>query len=167
MENPQRSQAKEIIMKINEIIGESRGHKIIATKLANMDRMKNVQIPTPAERKAQLEKQKEQEKKVKEGMPGWDKEFTVDDYTYYTYEEREEDNRKTFHTVQNSEGENFDVDWTPYNKMSPQDLKIWIKLGMPDRKSINSIGPLRHEDLVKYAQMKGVANLDPELAKAK
>jgi uncharacterized protein YycO len=60
-------------MKINEIIRESRGHKIIATKLANMDRMKNVQIPTPAERKAQLEKQKKEEPtkehigKVKDG----------------------------------------------------------------------------------------------------
>jgi hypothetical protein len=28
-------------------------------------------------------------------------------------------------------------------------------------------GPLRHEDLVKYAQMKGIVNLDPELAGAK
>ena len=40
-------------------LSESRAHKIITTKLANMDRMKNVQIPTPAERRAQLEKQKQ------------------------------------------------------------------------------------------------------------
>jgi hypothetical protein len=33
---------------------ESRGHKVIATKLGNMDRMNNVQIPTPAERQEQL-----------------------------------------------------------------------------------------------------------------
>lgn len=39
-------------------LDESRGHKILATALGNMDRMKNVQIPTPAERKAELEKQK-------------------------------------------------------------------------------------------------------------
>lgn len=32
---------------------ESRGHKVLATKLGNMERMKNVQIPTPAERKQQ------------------------------------------------------------------------------------------------------------------
>jgi hypothetical protein len=100
-------------------------------------------------------------------MPGWDGEFSIGKYTYYTYDEREEDNRKTFHAVKSDDGKQFNVDWTPYDKMSPQDLKIWIKLGMPDRKSINSVGPLRHEDLVKYAQMKGIANLDPELAKAK
>jgi hypothetical protein len=47
---------------------ESRGHKIIATKLDNMDRMQNVQIPSPQERQAQLAKQKEQQpkKQVKE-----------------------------------------------------------------------------------------------------
>ena len=47
---------------------ESRGHKIIATKLGNMDRMQNVQIPTPQERQAQIAKQKEQQpkKQVKE-----------------------------------------------------------------------------------------------------
>jgi hypothetical protein len=48
-------------IKETEPATESRGHKIIATKLANMDRMKNVQIPTPQERKAELEK-KEKEK---------------------------------------------------------------------------------------------------------
>ena len=44
---------------------ESRGHKIIATALANAERMKTVQIPTPAERRAQLEKQNK-EKEMKE-----------------------------------------------------------------------------------------------------
>ena len=33
-------------------VEESRGHKIIATKLRNMDNMKNVQVPTPQEQKA-------------------------------------------------------------------------------------------------------------------
>ena len=32
-------------------VDESRGHKIIATKLANMERMKNVEIPAAADRK--------------------------------------------------------------------------------------------------------------------
>ena len=47
---------------------ESRGHKQIATKLGNMDRARNVQIPTPQERQAQINKRKEQEpkKQVKE-----------------------------------------------------------------------------------------------------
>ena len=37
-------------MRIADII-ESRGHKVIATKLANMDRMKTVEIPTPQQRR--------------------------------------------------------------------------------------------------------------------
>jgi hypothetical protein len=41
---------------------ESRGHKVIATKLANMDRMKNVQVPTPAERRAEQEKKEKEQK---------------------------------------------------------------------------------------------------------
>jgi hypothetical protein len=53
---------------------ESRGHKAVATKLGNMDRMQNVQIPTPAERQEQLRIAKEKEtvkKPVKEfAVPG-------------------------------------------------------------------------------------------------
>ena len=54
---------------------ESRGHKIIATKLGNLDRMQNVQIPTPAERQEQLRIAKAKEetgkKQVKEfAAPG-------------------------------------------------------------------------------------------------
>jgi hypothetical protein len=53
---------------------ESRGHKVIATKLGNMDRMNNVQIPTPAERQEQIRLRKEKEagkKPVKEfAVPG-------------------------------------------------------------------------------------------------
>jgi hypothetical protein len=53
---------------------ESRGHKVIATKLGNMDRMQNVQIPTPAERQEQIRLRKEKEagkKPVKEfAAPG-------------------------------------------------------------------------------------------------
>jgi hypothetical protein len=54
---------------------ESRGHKAIATKLGNMDRMNNVQIPSPAERREQLRIAKAKEevgkKQVKEfAAPG-------------------------------------------------------------------------------------------------
>ena len=44
---------------------ESRGHKIIATALANAERMKTVKIPSPAERRAELEK-RNKEKEMKE-----------------------------------------------------------------------------------------------------
>jgi hypothetical protein len=47
----------------NKPAAESRGHKVIATKLANMDRMKNVQVPTPAERRAEQEKKEKEQKK--------------------------------------------------------------------------------------------------------
>ncbi len=53
---------------------ESRGHKAIATKLGNMDRMNTVQIPTPAERQEQIRLRKEKaagKKPVKEfAVPG-------------------------------------------------------------------------------------------------
>lgn len=44
---------------------ESRGHKAVATKLDNMDRMQNVQIPTPAERREQIRIAKEKEQALK------------------------------------------------------------------------------------------------------
>lgn len=44
---------------------ESRGHKILATAMANAERMKTVQIPTPAERRAELEKQNKATPKMK------------------------------------------------------------------------------------------------------
>ena len=54
---------------------ESRGHKAIATKLGNIDRMQNVQVPSPAERREQLRIAKAKEevgkKQVKEfAAPG-------------------------------------------------------------------------------------------------
>jgi hypothetical protein len=44
---------------------ESRGHKILATAMANAERMKTVKIPSPAERRAELEK-RNKEKEMKE-----------------------------------------------------------------------------------------------------
>lgn len=69
--NQQYSMLREQISKFKE----SRGHKVIATKLGNMDRMQNVQVPSPAERQEQLRIAKEKEqagkKQVKEfAAPG-------------------------------------------------------------------------------------------------
>ena len=69
--NQQYSTLREQITKFKE----SRGHKAIATKLGNMDRMNNVQIPSPAERREQLRIAKAKEeagkKQVKEfAAPG-------------------------------------------------------------------------------------------------
>lgn len=53
---------------------ESRGHKAVATKLGNVDRMNTVQLPTPAERREQIRLRKEKaavKKPVKEfAVPG-------------------------------------------------------------------------------------------------
>ena len=48
--NQQYSMLREQITKFRE----SRGHKVIATKLDNIDRMNNVKVPSPAERREQL-----------------------------------------------------------------------------------------------------------------
>lgn len=69
--NQQYSMLREQISKFKE----SRGTKAITTKLDNMDNMRNVQIPTPAERREQLRIAKEKEqagkKQVKEfAAPG-------------------------------------------------------------------------------------------------
>jgi len=69
--NQQYSMLREQISKFKE----SRGHKVIATKLGNMDRMQNVQVPSPVERQEQLRIAKAKEeagkKQVKEfAAPG-------------------------------------------------------------------------------------------------
>ena len=154
-------------------VKESRGHKILANKLKDIERAKKfasgeLQIPTPQQRKNYDDARDTVKKKTEAlDLRGLQKQFDIGTYTYYTWEDDDGDVRKLYHVVKSDDGKEFDVDWTPYSKMTPQDLKIWIKLGMPDRKSIMSIGPLRHEDLVKYAQAHGIANLDPELAGAK
>ena len=89
--------------------------------------------------------------------------FEVLGYKYVTDIDEEEDNRKIWHTLVSPEGKSHTVDWSPYSYMSPKDVKFYIKLGMPKR--VDS-GPLDTDKLVKMAQMKGIANLDPELANA-
>jgi hypothetical protein len=49
-------------------VEESRGHKIIATKLRNMDNMKNVQVPTPQEQKAVKDAKEKQTSETKQRL---------------------------------------------------------------------------------------------------
>lgn len=52
---------------LDDFMEESTAHKIIADKLKTMDNIRNVRIPTPAERRAQIEKEKkEKEQKMTE-----------------------------------------------------------------------------------------------------
>jgi hypothetical protein len=95
---------------------------------------------------------------------GWgQREFEVNGYTYITDIDEEEDNRKIFHMLKTPEGKTIDIDFTPYAYMSKDDVELYIKLGMPKRQGI---GPLDSEKLQKMAQIKGVAMLDPKMARA-
>jgi hypothetical protein len=95
---------------------------------------------------------------------GWgQKEFEVNGYTYMTEIDEEEDNRKIFHMIKTPDGKTVDVDFTPYAYMSKEDVKLYVKLGMPKRQGV---GPLDRERLQKMAQIKGIAMLDPEMARA-
>jgi len=91
-----------------------------------------------------------------------DTKFTVGDYEYRVYDEEEDDVRKKFHYLVKGDKE-IDVDWSPYDEMSKDDVELFIKLGMPKRQGL---GPLDHNDLVKMAQAQGVADLDKDLAQA-
>lgn len=48
------------------------------------------------------------------------------------------------------------IDWNPYDTMSTEDLDLYIKLGMPSREDIGSIGPLNRKDLHRLANQKGL-----------
>ena len=74
-----------------------------------------------------------------------------------------DDNRKIWHTIVTPQGKTVDADFTPYDYMDKEDLKLFIKLGYPKRQGA---GPLNKEELQKMAQSVGVAKLDPEMANA-
>lgn len=75
------------------------------------------------------------------------------EYKYKEEEMEEEDVRKIWHIVSDSKGREYTMDWSPYQSPSEQEVKLWIRLGMPGR--ITS-GPLTHNDLIKIARQKGI-----------
>ena len=91
------------------------------------------------------------------------KEFEVDGYTYMTDLDREEDNQKIWHMIKTPDGKTVDVDFTPYEYMTKDDVELYVKLDMPKRQGG---GPLDSKQLQKMAQIKGVAMLDPKMARA-
>ena len=87
---------------------------------------------------------------VEEGM------FGPADYKGWTYDsevEEYDDNRKLFHYAV-KDGKQVDMDWSPYNKPTDDEFKLWIDLGMPTRKDVGSIGPLDKDDLMTLAKTK-------------
>jgi len=77
--------------------------------------------------------------------------FEVNGYKYFPELDREHnpdtgkvENVKISHMVTTPEGKSMEVDFTPYNYMTKNDLVNWIKQGMPGRKGTS---PLRSPDL--------------------
>ncbi len=59
-------------------------------------------------------------------------------------------------TVIMPDGKKVMVDWTPYTDFTKANFKLWLQLGMPDRKTIKSIAPLNAKDLEALAKEKNV-----------
>jgi len=96
-------------------------------------------------------KQFANDKKVKEGLG--DVEFEVDGWKYRAEEEDEGDVIKLYHSATSPEGKTLDIDFSPYETMTPELFKLWVKLGMPERQGS---GPLNKETLLKMAKTDGV-----------
>jgi len=70
-------------------------------------------------------------------------------------EDYDEDTTKIWHYVYSPQGEKHFMDWSPYDDPSKEDVELFIRLGVPTREQLGLRGPMRHEDLVKYARQKG------------
>jgi len=81
---------------------------------------------------------------AEEAYKGWEYETDIIDY---------DDNRKISHTAK-KDGKEVSIDWSPYNYMSDEEFKTWVDLDMPDRKAVDSIGPLSSDDLASLMKTK-------------
>jgi hypothetical protein len=90
--------------------------------------------------------------------------FEVNGWKYITDVEEEEDNRKIYHTALDPNGKRYDINFTPYERMTAKTFQLWIKLGAPSR--LGDFGSFDNEDIVKAAEIHGIANLDPMMANA-
>jgi hypothetical protein len=92
--------------------------------------------------------------RVEEGHPA--------DYKGWKYDIEyieDEDTRKKLHSA-TKDGKRVSIDWSPYSTLTDDDYKLWIDLGMPDRSTVDSIGPIDHDDLITVAKTKqGTADL--------
>ena len=84
------------------------------------------------------------ENSVNEGYKGW---------TYSSYEEDYDDVVKLSH-VATKDGKEVSMDWSPYSTPTDEEFKLWVDLGMPTRKDVDSIGPLDKDDLLSLAKTK-------------
>ena len=84
------------------------------------------------------------EDSVNEGYKGW---------TYSSHEEDYDDVIKLSH-VATKDGKEVSMDWSPYSTPTEEEFKLWVDLGMPTRKDVDSIGPLDKDDLLSLAKTK-------------
>ena len=78
------------------------------------------------------------------------------DYKGWKYNqdvEEYEDNRKISHSA-TKDGKEVSMDWSPYSTPTDEEFKLWVDLGMPTRKDVDSIGPLDKDDLLSLAKTK-------------
>lgn len=160
-------------MKIKDIIIESKTVKVEPVKPRNFV-AKNA-MKTTSGAGAHRDKKKEQKqgyekhkgKEVAESTlteMHFNREFEVDGWTYMTYLDYEDDNRKYFHMAKDSEGKEHDIHFTPYGRLDPKTFRLWIKLGAP--KNLSKFGSFDKKDVITAAQAKGIATLDRDMARA-
>ena len=78
-------------------------------------------------------------------------------YTYVAHAEEEDidasgpHNRKFFHEVYDANRERHSMDWDSYSLPTKEEVMTWVALGMPDRNTIKSTGPLHSKELNQLA----------------
>lgn len=80
--------------------------------------------------------------------------FNYKGYSYQPCDEFDGDVNKIFHDVVTPGDALVSIDFSPYCKLTLDDFKKWIDLGMPDRGDMR--GPLRSEDLNKLWESKSL-----------
>jgi hypothetical protein len=59
--------------------------------------------------------------------------YTYKGWTYTPWDEYEEDNIKRWHEFVSLDGQIIHCDFSPYARMSEEDVRLWIDLGCPER----------------------------------
>lgn len=77
---------------------------------------------------------------------------SVSGFIYKPWTDHEDDVSKTFHEFVGSQGAVL-LDWSPYSTPTLGDALLWFDLRCPTRQVIGTTGPLRREDLEKFASI--------------
>jgi hypothetical protein len=78
--------------------------------------------------------------------------YTYKGYTYLPWNDFDDDCAGIWHDFEGPEG-TIDCDFTPYETMTPQDIRLWIDLGLPGRIPTTPMStPLNSHDLLWLSQ---------------